>query len=395
MEYIVNRIGGKTQRVTKGGVEYLVAPATLINPGVLVGNKGPLHYPPEEVSRNPTIWNGMPLTVNHPKQGDQHISARSPEVFIEKTIGFILNTRWDGKLRVDMWFDVKRTNQLDPRIVRSLESGKPLELSTGLFTDNEPSEGVYNGVSYGHIARNYRPDHVAILIDEVGACSNKDGCGVLVNQTSTSNPETVMPLTQEQRTGLVDQLVTNCKCWDDSDKEVLNAFTDDKLQLLAGEITANTPPAQAPATPVAPVAPVVAATPEPVVAPVQPVANVVAPTVPKAVAAPTTDAEWLASAPAGIRNVVTNALQQEAATKAALIADITANEANIFTAEQLGAMDVNGLKGVAALAHKPTPVSNWAGAGTPPVVANQKPVKRDNYLALPKGLHTPKPAEAS
>ena len=48
--------------------------------------------------------------------------------------------------------------------------------------EKEPSKGNYMGKSYTYIAKNYRPDHLAVLPDNSGACSISDGCGVLVNQ---------------------------------------------------------------------------------------------------------------------------------------------------------------------------------------------------------------------
>jgi hypothetical protein len=38
-----------------------------------------------------------------------------------------------------------------------------------------------------------------------------------------------MPLTAEQRAELIDGLISNCDCWDDDDRELLNSFKDEKL----------------------------------------------------------------------------------------------------------------------------------------------------------------------
>lgn len=46
-----------------------------------------------------------------------------------------------------------------------------------------------------------------------------------------------MPLTKEKRTELVDGLVTNCDCWNEGDKEVLNSFDDAKLKMLTENLT--------------------------------------------------------------------------------------------------------------------------------------------------------------
>jgi hypothetical protein len=61
---------------------------------------------------------------------------------------------------------------------------QPIEVSTGLFTTNYAANpgSNYKGRPYSHIARNYVPDHLAILLDQVGACSIQDGCGITFNK---------------------------------------------------------------------------------------------------------------------------------------------------------------------------------------------------------------------
>lgn len=176
MEALNAKTNGKAQRRTLYGRDYLVAPMTLIVPGVLNGSQGPLYYPPEEVSKHPEIWNHKPITLNHPANG-----ANDPDVLNQSQLGFLLNARYEsGKLIADGWFDVFRVAQVDKRILGSLTAGHPIELSTGLSVDMDPAQnGDFNGKAYSAIARNYRPDHLAILPDSVGACSIKDGCGVL------------------------------------------------------------------------------------------------------------------------------------------------------------------------------------------------------------------------
>jgi hypothetical protein len=185
MEHLLINLLGKTRRASLHGREHIVAPLSLIVPGVLNGSKGALYYPPEEIGRDPTIWNHVPLVVYHPNVGGQNVSARDPDVLNSHGIGIILKTKVDnkGRLVAEGWFDVERCRKVDNRVLQSLEAGKAIELSTGLFTDNHPAPqgSVHNGRSYQYIARNYRPDHLAILPDQKGACSLDDGCGVMVN----------------------------------------------------------------------------------------------------------------------------------------------------------------------------------------------------------------------
>lgn len=176
---------GSVRREVRGGREYLVVPATLIVPGVLNGSRGPLYYPPDEVARNADDWNDVPIVVRHPTKNGIHVSGRSPDVLDRYKVGRVYGAHVDnkGRLRGEGWFDVEATKRVDRRVYDSLSAGLPVELSTGLFTENEKAGRGANhlGREYDYIARNYKPDHLAVLPDEVGACSVNDGCGFLVN----------------------------------------------------------------------------------------------------------------------------------------------------------------------------------------------------------------------
>lgn len=178
VERLVVNITGNPVRKTFQGREYLVASATLIVPGVLNGSQGPLYYPADEVSKSPSRWDTIPILVYHPTEND---SGRSLKVLDRQGIGHIANSRFEnGKLQSDLWFDAERTQSVDPRVYNAVLNSKAIELSTGLGTENEDAEdgANFNGTEYKATARNYQPDHLAILPDQVGACSLSDGCGV-------------------------------------------------------------------------------------------------------------------------------------------------------------------------------------------------------------------------
>lgn len=240
-ETITINVSAAAERKTLYGREFLVAPATILVPGVLAGSKGPLMYPPDEVAKNPEVWNHKPLTLNHPPD------TNDPEVLEKVWLGFLLNTLFDQALKSRLWFDVQRTMILSMPLVHNLLQGIPFELSTGLgvYMEEITNELEFNGKKYKAIARNYRPDHLAVLPNSIGACSIKDGCGVLVNELKElitnrcheevreldiilNNGEHTM-----NREQCISYLVTNCPCWSGKEgTDTLNKMTDDQIKKL-------------------------------------------------------------------------------------------------------------------------------------------------------------------
>lgn len=183
METLIANLTGKARRDTLAGRECLVVPLSMIVPGILNGSRGPLLYESPELKKSADSWNGMPIVLRHPVVNDLPVSARTPEILNQFGIGTVLTSKFDGKLKAEGWFDVQNAERIAPEILAKIKSGKPVELSTGLFADYVPAESgaTFNGQSYDFKVTNMRPDHLAVLPDEVGACSLRDGCGVLVN----------------------------------------------------------------------------------------------------------------------------------------------------------------------------------------------------------------------
>lgn len=188
METLAANQTGSVRREIRNGREYLVAPVSMIVPGVLAGSKGALYYPSDETPKNYKAWKSIPITNYHPTHLGNYVSASHAGVKEKQHIGFVDNPCIDkirnNRLHGEGWFDVAHTKRINPQIIKNLKAGVPMELSTGLFTRNDPAPpgASFNGRSYDFIARDYRPDHLAVLVSQVGACSIKDGCGVLVNK---------------------------------------------------------------------------------------------------------------------------------------------------------------------------------------------------------------------
>lgn len=161
---------------------YLVVPMVMLTEGVHEGSNGPLFYPAEELRKVPGVWNMKPVIVYHPSMNGQAISACDPDVISNRKVGLVMNTTYiDGKLKAEAWLEEDRMAKVDDRIMGFLEAGQMMEVSTGLYTENEVIDGEWNGIPYQAIARNFRPDHLALLPDKKGACSIADGAGLLRN----------------------------------------------------------------------------------------------------------------------------------------------------------------------------------------------------------------------
>ena len=116
-------------------------------------------------------WNGVPVTMGHPKdaQGND-ISANSPEVLSDWAVGTIFNANVNnGKLKGEAWVNVSKVDQ---QLLNKLESMEAIDVSTGYFSDIENNQ-----------YKDIKPDHLALLPNQQGACSYSDGCGVRSNQS--------------------------------------------------------------------------------------------------------------------------------------------------------------------------------------------------------------------
>lgn len=166
------------------GEKHLIVPVVMMVEGVHAGSHGPLYHPAEELGKIPESWNGIPVVVYHPEdERGFYVSANSPELVDERVIGRVYNTRFeDGKLKAEAWINENRAAQVAPEILKLLREGKAVDVSVGVFTDDDMIPGEWKNEKYIGVARNHRPDHLAILPNERGACSLEDGCGLGVNE---------------------------------------------------------------------------------------------------------------------------------------------------------------------------------------------------------------------
>jgi len=236
---------GNARHEAMEGRDYLVAPMVMLTEGVFAGSNGPLYYPASELSKTPEVWNHKPVVVYHPSANGQGCSACSPEILSTRKVGLIMNAKFDGgKLKAEAWLEETRVQAVDTRVMAAINKKQVMELSTGLYTDNESMEGEFEGKKYSQIARNYRPDHLALLPDQKGACSIMDGAGFLrLNAAELSDNEVKQALQALVPLVGKDGIVSGCyvvDVWDTefvyenggkSFKQGYGAGTDGKLRL--------------------------------------------------------------------------------------------------------------------------------------------------------------------
>lgn len=168
----------RAERRTLDGRPHLVVPIVALVAGVVNGELVTV----EELATFAAAWNGRPVPLRHPQDGTGYISANSPEVIESSVLGQVFGMHVDGdRLLGEVWLDEEKCARLGGdalAVLNRLDRGEVVEVSTGYFCEFEPMVGEFNGKPYRAVQHNLRPDHVALLPDEVGACSVADGCGV-------------------------------------------------------------------------------------------------------------------------------------------------------------------------------------------------------------------------
>ncbi len=195
--FVFNFSSDSTRKEQFAGEDYVVVPMAMLGEGVYEGSAGPLLYLQEELKRAPNLWNMRPITLSHPKINGEPKSGCDPMVFNEFGLGYVMNARYQrNKLRAEAWLNVRLCNELAPELLNNIESGSLVEVSTGLFSQNEMADGQWSdGRSYIGVVRNIQPDHLAVLLETRGAYSIADGGGLLqLNELKESgyNVQTIL-----------------------------------------------------------------------------------------------------------------------------------------------------------------------------------------------------------
>ncbi len=383
METLVANLAlSKVQKKTLAGRSYLVAPVAMIVEGVFAGNQGPILYEQSDITKSVASWNHKPITVGHPKRGDQFVSGCLPESIEDFGVGMVLNTSWNSrtkKLRAEAWFDETRLDVVlgGSAIKAALAKQEPMEVSTGLFVDKEVLSGQYNGKEFTGKARNFRPDHLAVIVNGVGACSLKDGAGLLVNkdaQVPDVNPQSGENLATTDAEGKLLEnriqevreskpLIVNEKVKMKRD-EILAVLGDDHKDFVAnlsdGQVEA--------------------------LAKLQRTVTV---EVPVANEAPKNLDELLASAPADVKAKIEEAFAVNTAHRDGLIEQIVANEKNQFSKEELAVLPTATLTKMAVFAVNAAPAPAAGSTPAPLYAGSAAPTDPKPSTSAVKGFLPP------
>lgn len=186
--------------VTDGGTEYLVAPVVLATSMELNGG----YLPTEEIQKSASDWNGIPAPIGHPEHNGDPVSVNSPNA-TSPIIGEIRNAEAAAngeKLVGELWINVDEATDAGDdgeRVLARLQNGDAVEVSTA-YVPGDVVAGNYDGEHRERAVVDIIPDHLAVLVDEVGKCSIADGCGagaavapvanqLYIESSPDSNPE--------------------------------------------------------------------------------------------------------------------------------------------------------------------------------------------------------------
>lgn len=173
---------------TLEGIEYRVVPAVILVEGVHVGmDRIRRYYPAAMLEATAAVWQDIPIILRHPQPSGTSLAplGRDPAVISAQGVGRVYTGKGeDGKQTAEAWLNMARLAVLHAATAAKIEAGEPVELSAGIYpiSNQAPAGATWNGEQYDRVVTDLWPDHLALLPDQIGACSIKDGCGVRWNQ---------------------------------------------------------------------------------------------------------------------------------------------------------------------------------------------------------------------
>lgn len=168
---------GLVREEIRNGRQMLVVPVVMLREQVLVCSNcdpGGEYVSASEIAQSAIAWDNRPVTLSHPTEPWTPTNHQNLEV------GRIFNVHFQGTaLKGEMWLDVlKLRGSEEGRVAEQrFRKGEVTEVSTGYFAERSARNGSFNNTPYVAEHAGLIPDHLAILVNEIGACSIEGGCG--------------------------------------------------------------------------------------------------------------------------------------------------------------------------------------------------------------------------
>lgn len=186
---VINAASNISKQEINGRPHYVVKDVTAVIADGVMNN---ILYPKEELDKTYTGLNDKKMPYNHPRVGNDYVSADDILAVNAYYIGAsATNAHVNGdRYQVDMYLDqdfASRTNggkdiisRLDALMNNS--SAEPIQVSTGLLLNLMDEEGTSKGKSYTQRGMNFEWDHIAILPADVPAAgSPEEGVGIFAS----------------------------------------------------------------------------------------------------------------------------------------------------------------------------------------------------------------------
>lgn len=170
------------RRIPKNNINYLVVPMVMMLEQCVMNG---VLYIADAVNASVQEWNGRQVVIYHPKTDNGVISANNPDTFTAQNVGTIFNTKVSGgKLKAEAWLEINKLENIKDgrKLITMLENNENIDVSTGMRISGYEENGVFSNNEYTIVANQIIPDHLAILLDEKGACSWDDGAGFARNK---------------------------------------------------------------------------------------------------------------------------------------------------------------------------------------------------------------------
>ena len=242
VEQIANEFN--LEHVEIEGKDYIKMPVVFLKEGILEGSAGALLHKADIFKDYAEKFNKIPITYMHPSLNNEYVSVKDNGTDV---LGFLDNVSYNEQKRALQGYAYIDSALLENKYVHLhdlINKNYNIEVSVGIYSEIENTEGIYNDRKYIGVVMNYEPDHLAILGELTGACSYKAGCGIrnnqqLANNINNNNNKKMEEMEEEKKLTL-NELIEKLE---DKDKSIvtqaLSLLENKKKELIDVIVNAN------------------------------------------------------------------------------------------------------------------------------------------------------------